>query len=145
MDKGHGRVEIRELTRTTALNDYLDWPHLGQVCRVDRTRHIREKTEREVAYFVTSLKPDEADAAMLLSFSRGHWGAIENGVHYIRDKTLDEDRCTIYREHAPHNLAAFRNAVLNWLRRLGTDNFAAQIRSFTRNSQRLFTRLGILK
>ena len=40
VEKGHGRVETRELTRTIGLNDHLDWPHVGQVCRIERTRQI---------------------------------------------------------------------------------------------------------
>jgi predicted transposase YbfD/YdcC len=132
------------LTRTTGLNDHLDWPHVGQVGRILRTRQIGEEIQQEAAYFVTSLSPSQADAETLLNLSRGHWAAIENGVHHVRDTTMDEDRSTIFRGHAPQNLAAFRNTALNWLRRLGTGNLAAQIRSFTRNSQRLFTLLGIV-
>ncbi len=138
-------METRELTSSVGLNDHLDWPHVGQVCRILRTRQIGEKRQQEVAYFVTSLKPRRANAETLLQLSRGHWASIENGVHYVRDTTLDKDLCTICRGHAPQNLAAFRNAALNWLRQLGTDNLAATIRSFTRNSQRLFTLLGIVK
>ncbi len=38
-DKGHGRLERRTLTSTTALSDgYLDWPHLGQCFKLVRER-----------------------------------------------------------------------------------------------------------
>lgn len=104
-----------------------------------------ETTQHETAYYVTSLARDRADAETLLNLSRRHWGAIENGLHYVRDTTLDEDRCTIFRGNAPENLATLRNGALNWLRRLETSNFAAKIRSFTRKPQRLFALLGILK
>jgi predicted transposase YbfD/YdcC len=143
-NKGHGRVETRELTTSVGLNEHLDWPGVGQVCRIHRERRIGKERQQETAYFVTSLTRDQADAERLLELSRRHWGCIENGLHYVRDKTLDEDRCTIFRGHAPQNLAAFRNAALNWLRQLGVDNMAATIRSFTRKPQRLFTRLGIV-
>ena len=44
-ESGHGRTEIRRLERTTALNDYLDWPGVGQVLR--RTyRRIERSTGR---------------------------------------------------------------------------------------------------
>jgi predicted transposase YbfD/YdcC len=88
------------------------------------------------------LSRERADAGQLLALARGHWGAIENGTHWVRDVTMDEDRCTIFRGHAPQNFAAFRNAALNWLRRTGTRNLAAKIRSLTRNSQRLFAKFG---
>jgi predicted transposase YbfD/YdcC len=80
-----------------------------------------------------------------LELVRRHWGAIENGVHHVRDTTFDEDRCTIFRGDAPENLASLRNLALNWLRKAKIGKIAPTIRSFTRNSQRLFTQLGFVK
>lgn len=143
--KGHGRIERRTLTSTVALNHHLDWPGVNQVCRIVRKTTVREQKRTETAYYVTSLTRARANAERLLEISRGHWGAIEIGVHWVRDVDLDEDRCTIFRGHAPQNLAAFRNAALNWLRRTGAGNLAATLRSFTRNSQRLFAMFGFVK
>jgi predicted transposase YbfD/YdcC len=116
-----------------------------QVCRIVRERTRPGKRETETAYYVSSLPRSRADATQLLTLIRDHWGAIENGVHHVRDTTFDEDRCTIFRGHAAENLAAFRNTALNWLRHAGAVNLAATIRSFTRQSQRLFTKLGFVK
>jgi predicted transposase YbfD/YdcC len=145
VDKGHGRRELRTLSSTISLNGYLDCPGVGQVCRVVRERIVREQRQTETAYYITSLSRERADAARLLALIRGHWGAIENGTHWVRDVVLEEDRCTIFRGAAAQNLAAFRNAALNWLRRTGGGNLAARIRSFTRNSQRLFAMFGFVK
>lgn len=145
LDKGHGRVERRTLISMTDLILHLDWPGVRQVCRVQRQRTVHGKTERETAYFITSLSRPRANATRLLGLARRHWGAIENGVHHVRDTTFDEDRCTIFSGHAPQNLAACRNVVLNWLRCRKVDNIAATIRSFTRNCLRLFTILGYVK
>lgn len=117
---------------------------MKQVCRVVRERVIRGERQIETVYFITSLSRRQADAARLEQLIRGHWGAIENGVHWVRDVTLGEDHCTICCGHAPQNLAAFRNAALNWLRSTGGGNLAARIRSFTRNSQRLFPMFGFV-
>ena len=144
MDKGHGRLEQRALTSTTALNNYLDWPSVGQVCEVQRRRTIHGKLTSETAYYVTSLSRAQGSADQLLALARRHWGAIENRVHYVRDEAFGEDRVTIFRGHAPQNLAALRNAALNWLRRGGCDKVTATLRSFSRNPFRLFTRLGYL-
>jgi predicted transposase YbfD/YdcC len=143
--KGHGRVERRTLTSTVALTHHLDWPGVNQVCRVVRETLVRGQKQTETAYYVTSLTRARASAERLLTISRGHWGVIESGLHWVRDVDLDEDRCTIFRGHAPQNLAAFRNAALNWLRRTGARNLAATLRSFTRNTQRLFTMFGFVK
>lgn len=144
-DKGHGRRERRTLTSTIALHQHLDWPGAKQVCRVVRERILRGQRQIETAHFITSLSRSQADAARLEQLIRDHWGASENGLHWVRDVTLGEDRCTICRGHAPQNLAACRNTALNWLRCTGGGNLAARIRSFTRNSQRLFTMLGFVK
>jgi predicted transposase YbfD/YdcC len=101
------------------LNGYLDWPGVQQVCQIQRERTIRGQTTRETAYYICSLDRTQADAQRLLALSRDHWGAIENRLHYVRDEAFGEDRCTIFRGHAPQNLAALRNAALNWLRRDG--------------------------
>ena len=128
-----------------ALNHHLDWPGVQQVCRVERERTKGEKTTTETAYYITSLPRHKANAEQLEATIRDHWGRIENGVHWVRDVVLDEDRCTIFRGHSPHNWATARNAALNFLRHLKTDKLAATIRSFTRNSLRLFAILGYVK
>lgn len=142
VDKGHGRIERRTLTSTTVLNGYLDWPGVEQVCRIERERRTGTKVSRETVYDITSLPRTLAGPDDLLRLSRGHWGAIENGLHWVRDEVLGEDRSTIRTGHAPQNLAALRNAALNWLRAGGIDTISATLRSFTWDSSRLFAKLG---
>ena len=128
-----------------ALNSYLTWPGVRQVCQLVRERTIQGVKQTETVYCVTSLSREKADAGRLLELARRHWGAIENGVHYLRDEMFAEDRCTITKGDAPQNLAALRNATLNWLRDQGTTKFTQTLRSFARNSLRLFTKLGFVK
>lgn len=142
IEKGHGRIERRTLTSTTRLNEHLDWPHVGQVCQIKRERTIHGTTSVEVAYCVMSLDRSQASAERLLALARNHWGAIENGLHYVRDEAFGEDRSPIFRGDAPQNLAALRNAALNLLRRSNVSNVTATLRSFARNPQRLFAILG---
>lgn len=142
LEKGRGRVERRTLVSTTALNGFLDWPGVQQVCQIQRERRIGGQIETETAYYVSSLPRSRAGAKQLLSLARGHWGAIENGLHYVRDTALGEDKSTIFRGHAPQNLAALRNAALNWLRDSGCRKITASLRSFARHPLRLFTKLG---
>jgi hypothetical protein len=100
--------------------------------------------ERDTRYFITSLPRSRAHAARLLSLIRGHWGVIENGLHWVRDVVFREDRSTISTGHAPQNWAALRNAVLACLRDDGAANLAASLRSHYRKPQRLFAKLGLL-
>lgn len=109
------------------------WPHLQQVCRVERHRTLRRhghlvRTEVEVTYAVTSVPPQRADAARLLRWLRGHWG-IENRLHWVRDVTFDEDRCQVRSGAAPQALAACRNLAIGLLRRRGYTNIAAALRT----------------
>lgn len=125
--KHGGRVEIRSLWASTVLVGYSDWPHLAQVCRLERTITRKGKTCHEVAYAVTSLPVASASPEQLLKIWRGHWG-IENRVHWVRDVTFDEDRCQVRTGAAPQVLAALRNLAISLVRRAGHPNVAAALR-----------------
>jgi hypothetical protein len=58
-----------------------------------------------------------------LQIWRDHWG-IENRCFYLRDVTLREDASRLRTDHAPRNMATFRNAALTVLRHLGLTNVA---------------------
>ena len=109
------------------------WPHVQQVCRVERRRTVRSEGEvqtgTEVLYAVTSLPPTRADAGVLLRIMRGHWN-IENKVHWVRDVTFDEDRHQVRSGAAPQVCTAIRNLVCTLLRRQGCTNIAAALRTY---------------
>ncbi len=46
----HGRIEIRKIWTTTELNDYLDFPYVGQVFLIER-QFIEKKTDKESCEF----------------------------------------------------------------------------------------------
>jgi predicted transposase YbfD/YdcC len=127
VDKGHGRIEYRRLTSTTMLNDYLDWPDVGQVFELERVRKKGGKMEVEVVYGITSLKREGANAEDLMGLIRGHWG-IENKLHYVRDETLGEDRCRVRKGAAAQALAAIRNVAVYLLGKVNPKNKAAATR-----------------
>ena len=89
--------------------------------------HRKGRTRREVAYAVTSLGPREADPARLLEQWRGHWG-IENRVFWVRDVTMDEDRCPVRTGSAPQIMAGLRNLIISLLRMEKEPNIAAALR-----------------
>jgi predicted transposase YbfD/YdcC len=123
------------------------WPALAQVCRIHREVEYVSGTQagtprQEWAYALTSLPPEQADAARLEQLWRGHW-QIENGLHYVRDVTLGEDACQVRLERAPANLAACRNAALNLLRRAGVTNVAAALRRHAMYPREALVLMGI--
>lgn len=128
VDKGHGRIEIRELTSTTALIGYLEgWADVCQVFVVKRTRVVKGERTEEEAYGITSLSRAEADADRLLGLVRGHWG-IENGLHHVRDVTLKEDACRARKGDAAQALAALRNVAVHLLAEIPALSNAAATR-----------------
>ncbi len=76
VDKGHGRIEIRECWATSDaqylryIASLADWPGLHTVAMVQAERRIGEESAVERRYFVSSLP---ADAKQLLRAVRGHW------------------------------------------------------------------------
>ncbi len=114
---------------STELTAYLRplWKDLGQVYQIARGRWEGDEHTVEVAYRITSLDPEQADAARLLELDRGHWG-IENGLHHVRDVTLGEDACRVRSGNAPQLLAAARNLALGLLRPMGFPSIAAGTR-----------------
>jgi Transposase DDE domain len=114
---------------STELTAYLRplWEDLGQVYQITRERRGSAGLTVESAYRITSLKPEQADAARLLELDRGHWG-IENGLHHVRDVTLGEDACRVRSGNAPQLLAAARNLALGLLRPMGFPSIAAATR-----------------
>ena len=116
-DKQHGRLETREIWTSTLLNEFVDFPHVGQVARVERTSQqvTSGKVRTEVVYLVTSLSPEQASPERLLALNRGHW-EIENRLHWVRDVTFGEDLSQIRKGSGPQMMATLRNLVISLLR-----------------------------
>ncbi len=132
-DKGHGRLDKRTLTSTTALTDraggkepYLDWPYLGQCFKLVRERTTGGETTTETVYGITSLPRAKAGAARLLKLVRAHWSV--EALFHVRDVTFGEDACRAHTGSAPVVLSALRNAAITLLDQDGVTNKAAALR-----------------
>jgi predicted transposase YbfD/YdcC len=131
VSKGHGRIETRTLLVSTELNDYLNWPGVQQVFRLERTRwhpRYRGKT-RQVIYGLTSLSPQQASPEKLPALIRKYWG-MENGLHYRRDVTLREDATRSTVGSAGQNIATLNNRVIGLCLQNGFQNLAKARRLF---------------
>jgi predicted transposase YbfD/YdcC len=116
VSKGHGRIEQRTLTVSSQLKDFLDWPYQEQVFKLER-RFISTKTgeaREQVVYGITSLTREEVSPQKLLQMTRSYWG-IENGLHYRRDVTLQEDHTRMTHRNAARVMACLNNLVLGLL------------------------------
>jgi hypothetical protein len=119
---------------------WLNWPEVAQVFKVER-RFLRlkdQQVEHEVVYGVTSLRQQEASPARLLQLVREHW-EIEKGLHYRRDDTLKEDRCTLRTGHAAEAMAVLNNLILGMLLRRGVTNVPDARRELAANPRAAVT------
>ncbi len=92
VEKGHGRLETREIWASTQMNEFFEkeWAAIAQVFKIQRRRKRKGEEEEEIAYGITNLPREYANAKRLLGLNRKHW-SIENRLHYRRDVTLGED------------------------------------------------------
>lgn len=125
----HGRWEVRRFETSTRLNDWSDWPGLGQAIRRVCERWVKGQHSCQTTYFITSLSAEQADAETLEGLIRGHW-SIENRVHYVRDVAFGEDACQQRQGRSTQVLAALRNALLNLLRSRGHTSITRALRHF---------------
>ena len=128
---GHGRVETRTLTLMVDSQSFLDWPALSQVFMLKREVTFTKtgKTTVEIVYGITSCSPQEADAQQLLQWTRHYWG-IENGLHYRRDVTLNEDATRISNRKMAAVMATLNNFLVGLTQKLGYFNLADARRVF---------------
>jgi predicted transposase YbfD/YdcC len=138
VNKGHGRLETREIWTSTQMNGYFekDWPGIAQVWKIKRT--VKEKGEERIGivYGITNLPRKKADAQRLLQLNRKHW-AIENRLHHRRDVTLGEDASQTRVKGAPEVLAALNGGLLALMDFLGVTNVSKQMRYFCAYPQKV--------
>ena len=142
-DKSRGRIEERTITVSHLLNDYLDWPYLAQVFKLERrfTYLASGKVHAEIQYGITSLSDHEASPERLLEIIRSEWG-IENGLHYRRDVTFQEDLTRMTRKSLARAMATINNLIISLLNHHGFDNHAQARRFFAAHPHQAFDMLS---
>jgi len=117
IDCGHGRVERRRcsvIADLSMIDKAAEWASLQGLVRIESERYHKAtgKTEREIRYYITSLRPD---AARLNSVVRQHWG-IENKLHWVLDVGFGEDLDRKRAGHAAQNFSVLNRIALNLLK-----------------------------
>ena len=85
----------------------------NQVARIHRHfLHLKSgKISEETVLGISSLSPlpdPNHNGQKLLKIARDQW-AIENGSHYVRDRSYDEDRCQVRDPNSAHILSTLRS------------------------------------
>jgi predicted transposase YbfD/YdcC len=146
VDAGHGRIDTRKIWTSTELNDYLDFPWVGQAFVVER-ESIDKKTgeiSTETAYGVTSRTPEEANPEKVLTTNRNHW-CIENSCHYIIDWNYDEDRSRIRTGYGPENISRLRRFAVGLIKSKGAPSVAQKMRQLAMNVRSVLDYLRMTK
>lgn len=81
----------------------------------------------QVAYGITSVPHERADAPCLLAWTRHHWG-IENGLHYRRDVTLKEDATRKSGTSQANVVATINNVIVGLAGKLGFTHLPTMLR-----------------
>lgn len=142
----HGRIETRKIWTTTELNHYLNFPHVAQAFVIER-HCVDKKSGRqscEIAYGITSRRPDQADAQRILTTNRGHW-CIENSCHYIIDWNYDEDRSRIRTGYGPENVTRLRRFAIGVIKSKGVLSVAQKMRQLMLNVRLVLDYLKMTK
>jgi predicted transposase YbfD/YdcC len=129
--KQSGRIETRRLTAIPDEHNYLNWPGVNTVFKLERYVCCPANGDErsEVVFGITSLSFTTTIARQLLTWTRQHW-AIENRLHYRRDVTLGEDATRMKETHQAQVVATINNFIVALANYLGFSNLASARRVF---------------
>lgn len=136
VQKGHGRLEVREIWSSTQMNEWFepDWAGISQIFLIRRLVTQKDNEREELVAGLTNLPRKKATAKRLLDLNQKHWH-IENRLHYRRDVTLGEDASQVRIAGAPQALAALNGGVLALMDWLQVSNAPSQMRHFCAHPQ----------
>lgn len=131
VNKGHGRLEVREIWTSTQMNEWFqqEWVGIAQVFMIRKVVKEKGKEIMKISYGITNLPRAKADARRILQLKRKHW-RVENRLHYRRDVTLMEDASQVRTKGAPEVLAALNGGLLALMDYMEVNNVAKQMRHF---------------
>ncbi len=116
-DGEHGRIETRTIRATADIQwlqeRHAQWVGLNSIIAVTAKRELKNKTEEETRYFISSL--DARDPKKLGHIVRAHWG-VENNLHWVLDQAFDEDSHRARAGHSASNMAVMRHIALNLIK-----------------------------
>ena len=117
VDAGHGRIEERTVVASDDIQwlkeRHPQWDGLSRIVAVTAVRHLKDKTEEETRYFISSL--DASSPERLGHAVRAHW-SVENNLHWVLDIAFDEDRNRTRNGYSAANLAIIRHITLNLIK-----------------------------
>jgi predicted transposase YbfD/YdcC len=121
VDKGHGRIEQRDITVAREI----DWlggdrrfpgelrlPGVAAIIKVESRTQLKDRCRFDTRFFVSSAAISAEAFAIAI---RGHW-LIENKLHWTLDVTFAEDQSRLRKGHGAKNMAVVRHFAINMVR-----------------------------
>ena len=137
VDKGHGRLEIRQATFFKISHLELDprWAKSGLTTLIVMARRTTDlatqKRSAEVSFYCANVAIDLANEVThqeLFQAIRGHWGVEAD--NYIRDVSFQEDQVKTKHSNQAQVLASLRTLAIQLFREAGFVNFKAALETF---------------
>lgn len=137
VEKGHGRLEIRQGTFFKIGHLPLDprWEECGLTTLIVMARRTTDlatqQRSAEVSFYCANVTVDPADKAAqqeLFQAIRGHWGVEVN--NYLRDVSFQEDKVKTKHGNQAQVLASLRTLAIQLFRNAGFVNFKAALETF---------------
>ncbi|MEW5956276.1 MAG: ISAs1 family transposase [Chloroflexota bacterium] len=137
VDKGHGRLEMRQGAFFKLDHLELDprWAESGLTTLIVVARRTTDlatqKRSAEVSFYCANVPVDPADEVTqqeLFQAIRGHWGVEAN--NYIRDVSFQEDKVRTKHGNQAQVLASLRTLAIQLFREAGFVNFKAALETF---------------
>jgi len=126
VDKGHGRIEQRDVTVAWEVGwlsserrfpGELRLPDVAAIIKVQSKTQLKDRCRFDTRYYITSAKVAAERAAQAI---RAHW-LIENQLHWTLDVTFGEDQSRLRKGHGAKNMAVVRHFSINLMRQAPED------------------------
>jgi len=108
-EKNRGRTEKRTVEVYPVSEEIKkNYPHCNTLIRIMREREAKGRSSKEVFYYISDLNHSAEEFSVGI---RGHW-AIENSLHYVKDKVMIEDKANLKNKLIAPNISLLRSFVI---------------------------------
>lgn len=91
-DTDHGRFDQRTIKVYPFEPMQANLPGARSLTVIYRTRTTEPEEVPQVAFYISSIAPEESCAETFAKLARGHWGGCEIRNHWVRDHCMREDK-----------------------------------------------------
>lgn len=129
-EKNRGRIEHRKVYVYTNIEDpiYSQWYGIKKIIHVVSKGIRSNKAYNEERFYIASKVTQSAK--LYNEGIREHWG-IENRLHWVKDKIMNEDKSMVLDLKRSENMSIIRNIVINLYRMSGYTSIKYAFETFT--------------